>query len=134
MMHQAGSGCAGRRLCWVCSSASSTKLACAVREIERARRRLVLHPDRLAAGAGRPFKAHLTPQLGDGAAGDVEAFPPQLPPDLARAITRSSPRRRTESRPWVRIPLLPAGTEPGRVTPLGEMVVIGRRGDRGHAA
>src|SRR5271154_502442 len=54
-------------------------------------------PQRLAPD--RPLKAHVPHQPGDRAACDREAFPPQLPPDLAHAIGRgSSPRTRAGSR------------------------------------
>jgi len=98
-----------------------------VHMIERARRCLVLHrcSDRLAPD--RPFKTHLTHQPGDGAAGDVEALPPQLPPDLAHAI---DPEVLLEDAPNLDpervIPLRPDG-QAGRVVPPGDMVVIGRR-------
>jgi len=53
---------------------------------ERAWRRLVLHRRSNLFAADHPFQAHLMHQPGDGAAGHVEALPPQLPPDLAHAI------------------------------------------------
>lgn len=53
--------------------------------IERARRRIVLNR---CPGIGLPrmFKAHLAHQPEEGAASEVEAFPLQLPPNLAHAV------------------------------------------------
>src|SRR6185437_11745926 len=57
-----------------------------VHVIQRTESRLVADrcPQRLAPD--RPPKAHIPHQPGDRAASDAEAFPPQLPPDLAHAI------------------------------------------------
>lgn len=84
--------------------------------------------------ADRPFETHLAHQPRDGAAGDVEAFPPQLPPDLAHPI---DPEVLLEHAPHFDLEFLIAlrpRRQPGGIAPLGDMVVVGRRGDRQHLA
>jgi hypothetical protein len=102
----------------------------AVDLIERARCGLVAHRGAHPLAADHPFKAHLLHQPGDRAAGNVEALPLQLPPDLAHAVDAEvllehAPHLDLE----FLIPLCP-DRQPGRIAPLGDMVVMSRRGDR----
>ena len=79
----------------------------------------------------RPMARH---QPRHRAAGDVEAFAPQLPPDLARAV---DPEVLREDAPDLNlqcvVPPRP-GRQPGGIDALGDMSVVGRRGDRQHLA
>ena len=63
---------------------------------------------------------------------DVEAFAPQLPPDLAHAV---DPVVLLEDAPDLRaqgiVPPRPLRS-PRRLRPLGQMIVVGGRGDRQH--
>jgi hypothetical protein len=106
----------------------------AVDLIEGTRRRLVAHrgADRLAADD--PLEAHLAHQPGDGAASNIEALPLELPPDLTHAVDSEvllehAPHLDFEGL----IPLRP-GRQTRGIAPLGDMVVVGRRGDRQHLA
>lgn len=88
--------------------------------------------DRLAADS--PFKAHFPHQSGDGASGDVEAFPLELPPDLAHAIDAEVLLEDAPHLGLQRLVALPPRRQPGGIVPLGDMVVVGRGGDRQHLA
>ena len=106
----------------------------AIDVIERAWCRLVAHrgADRLAADDA--FEAHGLHQAGDRAAGDIEALALQLPPDLADAVDAEVRLEHTSDLILQSlIPLRPS-RQPGRIDALGDMVVVGRRGDRQHLA
>ena len=89
-------------------------------------------PQRLAPD--RPLKAHVPHQPGNRAARDREAFPPQLPPDLAHAIDAEV---RLEHAPdldlQIRVAADPLGQAGGIGAP-GGAGVVGRRGDRQNPA
>ena len=89
-------------------------------------------PDRLAADDA--LKADRPHQARHGAAGDLEALPPQLPPDLAHAIDLEVlGEDAADLGLQGRIPLRPR-RQLGGIGPLGDMVVVGRWGDRQHLA
>src|SRR5256714_9122941 len=102
--------------------------------IQRARRRLVAdrRPDRLATDHALQTKARHQPL--DGAAGSREAFSPQLPPDLPHAVDAEVLREDPLNLDLqFGVPLRTGRTLAG-VDPLGDMRMVGRRGDRQHLA
>src|SRR3954451_6061085 len=98
--------------------------------IQLARRRLVAdrRPDRLATDHGLPTKARHQPL--DGAAGSLEAFSPQLPPDLPHAVDAEVLREDPLNLDLQFGVPLRTGRTLASVDPL--MRVVGRRGDRQH--
>jgi hypothetical protein len=54
--------------------------------IERARSSRVGNRRAHPPAADHPLQSHFLHQPGDRAAGDIEALPPQLPPDFAHAV------------------------------------------------
>ena len=81
-----------------------------------------------------PFEAHGLHQAGHRAAGDVEALALQLPPDLANAVDAEVRLEHASDLDLQSlIPLRPS-RQPGGIDALGDMVVVGRRGDRQHLA
>jgi hypothetical protein len=97
--------------------------------IQRARPGLIAErgADRLAKND--TLKSHHPHQVCNGAAGDIEAFPPQLPPDLTNAI---NPKVLIEHAIDLRlqngIPLRPEELLL-RIGPFGDVIVIRRWGD-----
>src|SRR4051794_33779779 len=70
----------------------------------------------------------------DGAAGNHEAFSPQLPPDLPHAVDAEVLREDPLNLDLqIGVPLRTGRTLAG-VDPLGDMRMVGRRGDRQHLA
>jgi hypothetical protein len=70
-------------------------------------------------------KADISHQPGDRAAGDVEAFPPQLPPDLAHAINTEILFKHTPDLDLqIRVAANPAG-QPGGIGAPGDIDMIG---------
>ena len=105
-----------------------------VHMVKRARRGLVLHrrADRLATN--NTVKAEIGHQPLDRAARDIEALPHHLPPDLPRAVDlevlgEDAFDRRFE----LQVPLRPRRQLRG-ISALGDMIVVGRWGDRQHLA
>jgi len=80
------------------------------------------------------LKAHPAHQPRHGAASDVEAFPPQLPPDLAHAVDAEVLLEHASHFDLQGFIALGPGRQPGRIAPLGDMAVVGGRGDRQHLA
>jgi hypothetical protein len=106
----------------------------AIDVIERAKCRLVAHrrSDRLAADDA--FETHGSHQTCNRAAGDIEALALQLPPDLANAVDAEVRLEHTLDLVLQGcIPSCPS-RQPGGINALGDMVVVGRRGDRQHLA
>ncbi len=80
--------------------------------------------------ADHASQAHQPHQAGDDAAGDVEPFAPQLPPDLAHALDAEVLLEHAAHLQAKRI-VTPSPSRPsGRLNLLGDVRVIGRRGDR----
>src|SRR5260221_8421338 len=92
---------------------------------------------RLAVRPSAPCMASLAKarhQPLDGAAGNREAFSPQLPPDLPHAVDAEVLREDPLNLDLqFRVPL-PTGRTLAGVDPLGDMRMVGRRGDRQHLA
>jgi hypothetical protein len=100
----------------------------AIDAIERAWCRLVADrsADRLAADDA--FEAHDFHQASNRTTGDIEAFTLQLPPDLANAVDAEV--RLEHASDLIlqgKVSSCPSG-QPGRIGPLGGVVVVGRRG------
>lgn len=97
----------------------------AVDQIERARRCPVAHRGADGLAADRPLKTQFPHQPRHRAAGDGEAFAPQLTPHLAHAI---DPEVLLEHPTHLdlqgRVTLRPRPA-PGRIAPLGHMLVVG---------
>ena len=107
---------------------------CLVDVIERASRRLVADRCSHRLATNYALQAEARHQPLDGAAGNRKAFSSQLTPDLARAVDAEVV---LEHAPHLDlqglIPLRSVG-QPGGIEPLGNMVVVGRRGDWQHLA
>src|SRR5262249_19548699 len=102
--------------------------------IQRASHRLIAdrRPHRLAADRALQAKARHQPL--DGAAGNREAFSPQLPPDLPHAVDAEVLREHPLNLDLqFGVPLRTGRTLAG-VDPLGDMRMVRRRGDRQHLA
>ena len=83
---------------------------------------------------GSPLPAHLPHQAHHRAAGNREALAPQLPPQFPHAVdTEVLLEYRKHRDPQFGILSCP-GWQSGRIAPTGDMVVVGRRGDRQHPA
>ena len=76
------------------------------------------------------LNTHALHQPGDRAAGYVEAFPSQLPPDLAHAIDLPVRIENPLDLGAKRFIALGTIRQSRRIGALGDMVIIGGRGDR----
>src|SRR5271157_1700423 len=102
--------------------------------IKRARSRLVADRGAQRLAADRSPKAHVPHQPGDRAACGAEAFPPQLTPDLADAIDAEVfLEHAPDLDAQISVPAKPM-RQSGGINPPGDMIVIGRRGDRQNPA
>ena len=105
-----------------------------VHMVERTWRRLVLHRGADGLAADDTVEAEVGHQPFDRAARDAEAFAQHLTPDLACAIDLEVlGEDALDLRPQGRIPLRPRRQLRG-ISALGDMVVVGRWGDRQHLA
>src|SRR6478609_4000458 len=102
--------------------------------IQRARHRLIADRRPHGLAADRALQAKARHQPLDGAAGNHEAFSPQLPPDLPHAVDAEVLREDPLNLDLqFGVPLRTGRTLAG-VDPLGDMRMVGRRGDRQHLA
>ena len=105
-----------------------------VHMIQRTGGRLVADRRAQRLAPDRSPKAHIPHQPGDGAACGGEAFPPQLPPDLAHAIdTKVLPEHALDLNLQICVAAEPVG-QTGGISAPGDMGMIGRRGDRQNPA
>ena len=105
-----------------------------VHMIQRTGGRLVADRRAQRLAPDRSPKAHIPHQPGDGAACGGEAFPPQLPPDLAHAIdTKILPEHALDLNLQICVAAEPVG-QTGGISAPGDMGMIGRRGDRQNPA
>jgi hypothetical protein len=105
-----------------------------VHVIERARGRLVLHgrADRLAADDA--LQAEIGHQALDRAASNRDVLPVQLPPDLPHAVDLEVlDEDALDLRLQPQVPLCPC-RQLRRIGAPGEVVMVGRGGDRQHPA
>src|SRR6185503_7649655 len=102
--------------------------------IQRARHRLIADRRPHGLAADRALQAKARHQPLDGAAGNHEAFSPQLPPDLPHAVDAEVLREDPLNLDLqFGVPSRTGRTLAG-VDPLGDMRMVGRRGDRQHLA
>ncbi len=97
----------------------------AVHVIQRARRGLVADRRAHRLAADHPLQAHAPHPSLHGAAGDVKAFAPQLPPDLAHAIDPEVPLEDPTNLDLQHGVALRTGRPPGGIVPLGGMGMEG---------
>ena len=102
--------------------------------IQRARRRLVADRRAHRLAADDTPQAHLTHQPLHRAAGDGEALPLQLSPDLSRAVDGEVLGEHPgDLGLQTQVPARPR-RQPGGIAPLGELRVVGGWGDRQNLA
>src|SRR5436190_10940980 len=102
--------------------------------IQRARHRLIADRRPHGLAADRALQAEARHQPLDGAAGNREAFSPQLPPDLPHAVDAEVLREDPLNLDLQFGVTLRTGRTLAGVDPLGDMRMVGRRGDRQHLA
>src|SRR3981189_276999 len=97
--------------------------------IQRARRRLIADRRPHGLAADRALQAQARHQPLDGAAGNREAFSPQLPPDLPHAVDAEVLREDPLNLDLQFGVPLRTGRTLADVDPLGDLRMVGRRGD-----
>ena len=106
----------------------------AVDLVQRAWRLLVRDRGPVRLAANNPLNAHALHQPCHRASGNIEAFSAQLPPDLAHAVDAPVLLEHAQDLwPQGLVPARPVGLPRG-IGPLRQMIVIGGRGNRQHAA
>ena len=109
-------------------------LELAIDPVERTKRGPVTQrrADRLAPD--RPLQAHLLHQPRNRAAGGIEAFALQLPPDFANAVHREVLLEDPPDFDLQGSITLGSCRKLGGITPLDQMIVVGGRGNRQNSA
>lgn len=106
------------------------RLELSVHLIQRTRRRLVAERRAHRLAADHALKAQVPHQPLDRATGDGEPLTPHLPPDLAHAVNTEVLGEDAQHLGPERFVTLEPGRTPGRIAAPGEMLMVGRRGDR----
>ena len=110
------------------------RLELAVDVIERTGRRAVAYRGAHGSAPDRPLQAHLLHQPRHRAASDVMTLAPQLAPHLAHAVNREILLEHAADLDLHRRIAPGPGGKPGWIAPLGDVIMVGRRGNRQHLA